>query len=52
MDTTGYFALSRPYLSRNPRFGDSGRNILNQPGYQNWDIGAVKKTNIGDRITV
>ncbi len=40
-------ALAQDFANGNPRFGNSGRNILRQPGLQNWDIGLTKKTNIG-----
>lgn len=44
-------ALAQDFANGTPRFGDSGRNILTQPGMQNWDIGFIKKTNIGERFT-
>jgi hypothetical protein len=30
-------------------FGDSGRNIIRGPGYQNWDISILKNFPIGER---
>lgn len=51
---TGCFttaALAQALASGTPRFGDSGRNILEQQGMQNWDLGFIKKNNIGERIT-
>jgi hypothetical protein len=51
---TGCFttaALAQAFANGTPRFGDSGRNILAQPGMQNWDIGFIKKTNVGERFT-
>lgn len=39
-------ALAQDFASGNPRFGDSGRNILRQPGMQNWDIGLTKKATL------
>jgi hypothetical protein len=51
---TGCFstaALAQALASGTPRFGDSGRNILLQPGNQNWDIAFTKKTHLSDRMT-
>lgn len=51
---TGCFstaALARALDNGAPRFGNSGRNILALPGFQNWDIGLIKKTNAGERVT-
>ena len=31
-------------------FGNSGRNILNEPGISNWDMGLVKYFNLTSRI--
>jgi hypothetical protein len=39
-------ALAQDFANGTPRFGNSGRNILRQPGMQNWDIGLTKKTNL------
>ncbi|MFN7995648.1 MAG: carboxypeptidase-like regulatory domain-containing protein [Bryobacteraceae bacterium] len=33
-----------------PRFGNSGRNILDEPGWQNWDINLYKDTSIKERL--
>lgn len=39
-------ALAQDFANGNPRFGNSRRNILRQPGMQNWDIGFTKRTNL------
>jgi hypothetical protein len=31
-------------------FGTSGRNILDEPGISNWDMGMVKNSNISERV--
>ena len=36
----------------NPRFGNSGRSILDGPGFQNWDIGLLKDFSFGERLTM
>jgi len=37
------FVTPAPYS-----FGNSGRNILEGPGYQNWDVSIVKQTRFSD----
>jgi len=43
-------ALAQDLANGTPRFGNSGRNILRQPGVQNWDIGLTKKTIIREDL--
>ena len=43
-------ALAQDFADGTPRFGNSRRNILRQPGMQNWDIGTTKKFTIHDGI--
>jgi hypothetical protein len=43
--------LAQALANGAPRFGVSGRNILLQPGLQNWDIAFIKKTPIKDRFS-
>ena len=31
-------------------FGNSGRNIIEIPGLNNWDLSVVKKTGLGERL--
>ncbi len=45
-------ALAQALASGTPRFGNSGRNILTQPGVQNWDIAFIKQAPINERIKV
>lgn len=45
-------ALAQALANGTPRFGTSGRNILLQPGVQNWDLAFIKRTSIHDGITV
>ena len=33
-----------------PRFGNSGRSILDGPGFQNWDFGFLKDFPFGERL--
>lgn len=33
-----------------PRFGNSGRSILDGPGIQNWDFGFLKDFGLGERV--
>jgi len=33
-----------------PRFGDSGRNILDGPGLFDWDLGLLKPFQLGERL--
>ena len=44
-------ALAQALANGTPRFGTSGRNILQGPGTQNWDLAFIKRTHINDRIT-
>jgi hypothetical protein len=44
-------ALAQALASGHPRFGTSGRNILSDPGSQNWDMAFIKRTKITDRMT-
>lgn len=43
-------ALQQALASGHPRFGDAGRNILNQPGINNLDFAVLKHFPIGDRF--
>ena len=43
-------ALAQDFANGTPRFGNSGRNILRQPGMQNWDIGLIKKANLREGV--
>jgi hypothetical protein len=36
----------------NPRFGNSGRNIMDEPGWQVWDINLYKDTPINEDLTI
>src|SRR5438094_597574 len=33
-----------------PRFGNSGRSVLDGPGFQNWDFAALKDFSFGERL--
>jgi hypothetical protein len=33
-----------------PRFGNSGRSILDGPGFQNWDFGMIKDFKFNERM--
>lgn len=44
-------ALAAALAAGHPRFGTSRRNILLEPGAQNWDIGFIKRTPITGRVT-
>jgi hypothetical protein len=44
-------ALAAALANGTPRFGNSGRNILLEPGVQNWDIAFIKRTPINQRFT-
>jgi hypothetical protein len=33
-----------------PRFGNSGRSILDGPGFQNWDFAALKDFSFGEKL--
>jgi hypothetical protein len=45
-------ALAQALANGTPRFGTSGRNILLQPGFQNWDLAFIKRTSIHDGVSV
>jgi len=52
---TGCFtteALQQALSAGQPRFGNSGRNILDGPGQANFDIGLLKRFSLGERIKV
>ncbi len=40
---TGAFTEPAPYT-----YGNSGKNILSAPGYQNWDMSIIKQTHLND----
>jgi hypothetical protein len=42
--------LAQDFANGRPRFGNSGRNILRQPGMQNWDIGLTKKAKLREGL--
>ena len=42
--------LATALANGNPRFGNSGRNILDGPGYQNWDFGLFKNFKLSERF--
>ncbi len=44
-------ALAQALANGTPRFGTARRNILLQPGVQNWDFAFIKRTAIHDGIT-
>ncbi len=44
-------ALAQALANGTPRFGTSRRNILAEPGAQNWDLAFIKRTPINDRMT-
>jgi len=43
-------ALIAAFNAGNPRFGNSGRNILDGPGIQNWDFGIIRDFQIMERL--
>jgi hypothetical protein len=43
-------ALQAAYQAGHPRFGNSGRNILNRDGFNNWDFSLIKNTRITERV--
>jgi hypothetical protein len=45
-------ALQQALASGNPRFGNSGRNILSTPGLNNWDIALLKHIRISEPFTL
>jgi hypothetical protein len=42
--------LAAALANGNPRFGNSGRNILDGPGYQDWDFGLFKNFKLSERF--
>jgi hypothetical protein len=38
--------------ARQPRFGNSGRNILDEPGWQVWDVNLYKDTPLTERANI
>jgi hypothetical protein len=42
--------LEQALAAGQPRFGDSGRNILDGPGLNNWDIAMLKNFSLGERF--
>ncbi|MGH7487294.1 MAG: TonB-dependent receptor, partial [bacterium] len=45
-----YFDTSCFSLTPAGTFGNGGRNILEIPGLNNWDVSVVKRTSFGERI--
>ena len=45
-------ALAQALANGKPRFGDSGRNILIGPGFQEWDLSLTKQTKVNERFSV
>jgi hypothetical protein len=43
-------ALAAALASGQPRFGNSGRNILDGPGVNNWDLALLKDFQISERF--
>jgi hypothetical protein len=43
-------ALHAALAAGDPRFGTSGRNILDGPGFAGWDIALLKHFRLGDRF--
>ncbi|PYV22160.1 MAG: hypothetical protein DMG24_17650 [Acidobacteria bacterium] len=37
-------------IAGRPRFGNSGRSIIDGPGYQNWDFGLIKDFRLTERF--
>jgi hypothetical protein len=42
-------SLQQALASGQPRFGNSGRNILDGPGVIGWDVAAIKDFTLGER---
>jgi len=42
--------LLADFAAGQPRFGNSGRSILDGPGFQNWDFGVLKDFAFGERL--
>ncbi len=45
-------ALATALANGNPRFGNSGRNILTGPGLQEWDLSLIKHNHISERLNI
>jgi hypothetical protein len=45
--TTG---LQQAFQSNNPRFGNSGKNILAGPGLHQWDLSFIKRNQLSERL--
>jgi hypothetical protein len=45
-------ALAAALANGTPRFGNSGRNILFGPGLQEWDVSAIKRTPITEKVNL
>ncbi len=45
-------ALAQALANGTPRFGNSGRNILYGPGLQEWDVSAIKRNHITERVNL
>ncbi len=43
-------SLEQALAAGTPRFGNSGRNILEGPGLNNWDISLLKRNQIGEHL--
>jgi hypothetical protein len=37
-------------LIGHPRFGNSGRSVIDGPGFQNWDFGFLKDFGLGEKV--
>ncbi len=42
--------LTADFNSGHPRFGNSGRSVIEGPGYQNWDFGLLKDFHLSERF--
>lgn len=45
-------SLAQALASGNPRFGNSGRNILTGPGLQEWDLSLIKRTQLRENLNL
>jgi hypothetical protein len=45
-------ALAQALANGTPRFGNSGRNILIGPAMQEWDVSAIKRNPITERVNL
>jgi hypothetical protein len=43
-------SLQAALANGQPRFGNSGRNILDAPGFIGWDLAVLKNFSIGERV--